>query len=103
MAGLAVKKKTELKKIIPFLPKLDLVILMTVEPGFAGQAFMPEILPKLRELRKIVNDKGYKTLIEVDGGVDITNAAAIVDAGADCLVAGAAVFAKPDPGQAVRE
>lgn len=102
-AGLAIKPKTPMDVILPYLGILDVVIVMTVEPGFAGQKFMPEVLPKLKELKKNVDENPQEIIIQVDGGVNIDNAALIVDAGADCLVGGASVFSGPDPGQAVKD
>ena len=74
----------------------DLVLLMSVNPGFGGQKFIPGTLDKLRRLVQLRQEKGLDFLIEVDGGVDTANVKAIADAGADLLVAGSAVFGKPD-------
>jgi ribulose-phosphate 3-epimerase len=79
------------------LDRLDLVLVMSVEPGFGGQSFIPESLDKIRELRRLVDARGLKTLIEVDGGISAANAREVFDAGADVLVAGNAVFGAPDP------
>lgn len=90
--GLAVKPKTELKKIYPYLKNSDLVLLMTVEPGFSGQKFMREILPKIRELKKIIERKKYNLEIEVDGGINPETARECALAGANIFVAGNSVF-----------
>jgi ribulose-phosphate 3-epimerase len=71
--------------------------MMTVNPGFGGQQFIKSMLPKIEELKDLIIKKGYKTKIEVDGGVTLENGKAIVNAGADVLVAGNTVFAAPDP------
>jgi len=102
-AGLAIRPDTPLDKIVPYLAKIDMAVVMTVEPGFAGQAFREDVLPKLSALKRIVDEQFPHILIEVDGGVGLGNAARIVKAGARCLVAGSSVFGKNDPGAAVRE
>ena len=79
------------------LPLVDLVLVMSVEPGFGGQAFMPESLDKIAELRKMADEMGLDTIIEVDGGISSKNARQLYDAGADVLVAGNAVFGAEDP------
>jgi ribulose-phosphate 3-epimerase len=76
---------------------IDLVLIMSVNPGFGGQTFIPHTLEKLRQLRRMVDEKKLPTIIEVDGGVTLDNAAAIVEAGATALVAGSTVFKSPDP------
>ena len=84
------------------MPELDYVLVMSVNPGFGGQSFLPASLDKVRRLRQQVQARGLRTQIEVDGGVDATNAAALVEAGADVLVAGSAVFGSGDPEVAAR-
>ncbi len=81
---------------------LLMVLVMSVEPGFGGQKFMPGSLDKIRLLRKEINRLGLDCLIEIDGGVNLENAAMIAAAGTDVLVAGSAVFGAPDPAEAVR-
>lgn len=102
-AGLAIKPKTPAGCLLPFMPLLDLALVMTVEPGFSGQSFMPENLSKLRELRELINREGYGCELEVDGGVNPETARLCREAGADVLVAGNAVFASPDRASAIRE
>ncbi|EKC79612.1 Ribulose-phosphate 3-epimerase, partial [human gut metagenome] len=80
-----------------WLPKVDLVLVMSVEPGFGGQSFIPGSLDKIRELRAMAREGGLSTLIEVDGGISARNAREVFEAGADALVAGSAVFGAPDP------
>ena len=78
------------------------MLVMTVEPGFGGQSFMPEVLPKIRAIRREADSRGVKPLIQVDGGINLQTAQVCVEAGADVLVAGSYVFGSPDPEQAVR-
>ena len=101
-AGLSVKPGTPIEEIYPYLDKLSLVLIMTVEPGFGGQKFMPSALDKLRWLKAEKDRGGLKFLLEVDGGVDNATAPQCVEAGADILVAGSAVFGAADPAAAVR-
>lgn len=95
--GLSIKPKTPLTAVLPYAEELDLILFMTVEPGFGGQAFMPEVLPKIEAGRKWVASKGLAIDLEVDGGISPATAAQVVRAGANVLVAGTAVFGKPDP------
>ena len=76
------------------MEKLDLVLVMSVNPGFGGQKFIPSSLRKIKEIKKIIEKRNLETLIEVDGGVKLDNAKEILDAGADILVAGSAIFEK---------
>ena len=78
------------------MDKLDMVLLMSVNPGFGGQSFIPSALDKLREVRKRIDDSGYDIRLEIDGGVKVDNIRAIKEAGADTFVAGSAIFGKPD-------
>jgi ribulose-phosphate 3-epimerase len=96
-AGVALNPHTPVLLLQDILQDLDIVLIMSVNPGFGGQQFIPHSLHKIRELRKMIDHAGLPTLIEVDGGVDVENAAAIVDAGADVLVAGSTVFGAADP------
>lgn len=92
-AALAIKPKTPVKAVLPYLNDVEMILVMTVEPGFGGQKFMPECAEKVRELRTILDMSGLKNVdIEVDGGIDATNAGFITEAGANVLVAGSAVF-----------
>lgn len=102
-AGIAVNPATPLTSISDALPFADFVLIMSVNPGFGGQAFIPEVLQKVRRLRNEILDRGLKVRIEIDGGVDAGNINEVVDAGAEIIVAGSAVFGKPDPAIAVRE
>ena len=103
LAGVALNPATSLSAINWVLEDVDLVVLMSVNPGFGGQSFIPNTLDKIRALRSIFNDKGLDTHILVDGGVNNTTIAAIADAGADVFVAGSAVFGCPDYKKAITE
>lgn len=94
--GLSVKPKTPASVLYPFIDRLDLVLVMTVEPGFGGQSFMHDQLPKISELRQEIDRRGLDCELEVDGGVDPVTAKLVKDAGANVLVAGSAVFGKAD-------
>ena len=100
--GLTIKPGTAPEALEPYLDQLDLVLVMSVEPGFGGQKFMPSALEKLRWLKEERAKRSARYLLEVDGGVDDTTAPLCVEAGADILVAGSAVFGAADPAAAVR-
>ena len=99
--GVALNPATPLTSLEYILEELDLVLLMTVNPGFGGQTFIPAVLPKICQLRQMINERGLTTELEVDGGVNLETVQAVVEAGADVLVAGSAVFKAPDIPQAV--
>ena len=101
-AGVALNPATPLSSLDEILPELDYVLVMSVNPGFGGQKFIQGALDKIRRLRRIVQDRGLKTQIEVDGGVDLGNIRSLVEAGAEVLVAGSAVFGHGDPEKAAR-
>jgi len=101
-AGVALNPATPLATLDEILPELDYVLLMSVNPGFGGQKFIPAALDKIRRLRRLIQDRGLKAQIEVDGGVDVGNIRSLVEAGAEVLVAGSAVFGHGDPESAAR-
>lgn len=101
--GVAINPDTDEKKIFNVLEKCSLVIVMGVFPGFSGQKFITETLVKVKNLSEYIKSNGLKTLIELDGGVNIETATAIKAAGADVLVAGSAVFGKSDRKQAIKD
>ena len=101
-AGVALNPATPLATLDEILPELDYVLVMSVNPGFGGQKFIPAALDKIRRLRRIIQDRGLKAQIEVDGGVDLGNIRSLVEAGAEVLVAGSAVFGHGDPESAAR-
>lgn len=95
--GISIKPATPVEVLRDILPSVDMVLIMSVEPGFGGQAFMPAALQKIADLRAMAQEAGLATLIEVDGGISAANAGAIYAAGADILVAGSSVFGAADP------
>ncbi len=91
-AGVSIKPATPAEAIFDYLGELDMVLVMSVEPGFGGQSFMPNSLDKVRALRKEIDERGYNCLIEIDGGISAKNAKEVYDAGVDVIVAGSSVF-----------
>lgn len=100
--GLSVKPKTPAEVLIPYLPMLDLVLVMTVEPGFGGQSFMADQLPKIARLRAMIDAAKPSCELEVDGGIDAKSSSLVKQAGANVLVAGSAVFRETDRAAAIR-
>ena len=96
-AGVAVNPHTPVSHLQDILSDIDLVCLMSVNPGFGGQQFIPQTLKKIRELRRMIDAQGLQVKIEIDGGVTLDNAKSIIEAGADVLVAGNTVFRSADP------
>jgi len=96
-AGVAVNPHTPVNFLEDILHEIDVVNLMSVNPGFGGQKFIPYTLEKIKQLRSMINERGLNVLIEIDGGVTLDNAKTIIDAGADVLVAGNTVFSSKDP------
>lgn len=96
-AGIALNPHTSVASLANVIKEIDLVCLMSVNPGFGGQQFIPATLPKISELKKMITETNSSALIEIDGGVTLENAPAIVEAGADVLVAGNTVFKSKDP------
>jgi len=95
-AGLVFNPATPLSYLEHVMDKLDLILIMSVNPGFGGQSFIPEALKKIAQARKLIDESGRDILLEVDGGIKIENIAAAAKAGADTFVAGSAIFGKPD-------
>ncbi|AHG19958.1 ribulose-phosphate 3-epimerase [Chania multitudinisentens RB-25] len=95
-AGLVFNPATPLSYLDYVMDKLDVILLMSVNPGFGGQSFIPSTLDKLRQVRKLIDDSGFDIRLEVDGGVKVDNIADIAAAGADMFVAGSAIFGQPD-------
>ena len=102
-AGAAINPGTSLTSVEEVLPFADYIVLMSVNPGFGGQKFIPTSIEKLRRLRRMIDERGLPTRIEIDGGVGAANIAEIVKAGAEIIVAGSAVFGAGKPSEAVRE
>ncbi|MDE6167668.1 MAG: ribulose-phosphate 3-epimerase [Acetatifactor sp.] len=91
-AGITIKPGTPVQAAAPYLELVDMVLVMTVEPGFGGQKLMPDCIEKVRELRRMVQERGLETDIEVDGGITVDNVGLALEAGANVIVAGSAVF-----------
>jgi ribulose-phosphate 3-epimerase len=100
--GMSIKPKTPASLALPFLKDLNLILVMTVEPGFGGQAFMPEMLPKIKEIAGFIRENKLSCKIQVDGGIDPRTGGETVKAGADVLVAGNSIFSAADPAGMVR-
>ena len=92
--GVSLKPKSKIDLIKDYLDQVDLVLIMSVEPGFAGQKFMPEVLPKLKELKSIIEEENLKLDIEIDGGINFENSKVAKEAGANVLVSGSTIFKK---------
>ncbi len=95
--ALTIKPKTPAEAVFPYLDQLDMVLVMTVEPGFGGQKFMPDMMPKVTAIREEINRRGLTVSVEVDGGINEQTAAIAAAAGADVAVIGSAVFNAQDP------
>ena len=100
--GLSLKPKTPAETLLPYIKDLDLVLIMTVEPGFGGQAFMPDQLDKIRTVRTMIDAENPSCELEVDGGIDPDTKDLVIDAGATVLVAGSAIFGKTDRAAAIQ-
>jgi ribulose-phosphate 3-epimerase len=101
-AGIALKPATPVEPYADLLPEIDMLLLMTVEPGFGGQAFLDVVLPKVRRARQLVRDGQHRVWVQVDGGVDVDTIERCADAGADVFVAGSAVYGADDAAGAIR-
>jgi ribulose-phosphate 3-epimerase len=101
LAGLSVKPNTPLEDWLEVLRDYDTLLVMSVEPGFGGQSFMPEVLDKVRTARRLVDTGHLTVLVEIDGGIGTDTVEAAAEAGVDCFVAGSAVYGADDPGRAV--
>ncbi|MGZ4797831.1 MAG: ribulose-phosphate 3-epimerase [Acidimicrobiia bacterium] len=100
--GLVLNPDTPLDAVIPYLAEIDILLFMSVHPGFGGQAFIPEVLDKVREARALVDERGFAVELEIDGGINLDTAPEAAAAGADILVAGSAIFHRDDPADAAR-
>ncbi len=101
--GLTLKPATPLEMVLPFLEKIDLLLIMSVNPGFAGQAFMPEVLPKLKQAREYIDKHNLKIELEIDGGINPRTAKDVIKNGATVLAAASAIFGQKDYARAIRE
>jgi len=100
--GLVLNPETPLDAVLPYLEEIDLLLVMSVHPGWGGQSFIPESLTKLAGARRIVDERGLSVELEIDGGISPATAPDAAKAGADILVAGSAIFHRPDPAAAAR-
>lgn len=103
LAGVAINPHTPVQLLQDILADIDLVLVMSVNPGFGGQKFIPHTLQKVSTLRQRIDQLGLNVKIEVDGGVDLSNAKSLADAGAHVLVAGSSVFNAPDPKKVIAD
>lgn len=101
-ASMALKPATPIEPYEDLLPELDMLLIMTVEPGFGGQAFLDIMLPKIRRTRELIGKHGLQLWLQVDGGVSASTIERCAEAGADVFVAGSAVYGADDPAEAVR-
>ena len=92
--GISLKPKSDIGLIDKYFDDIDLILIMSVEPGFAGQKFMPEVLPKLKKVKEIITNKNLKIDLEIDGGINFENCKTVIDAGANVLVSGSTIFKK---------
>ena len=95
-AGVSLNPKTEITTLISEIKNIDLILVMSVNPGFGGQKFMPEVLDKIKKLKNMKDENGYKFNIEVDGGINFSNSRMVLEAGADILVSGTTIFKEND-------
>ena len=102
-AGVAINPNTDVSLHDHLLEEIDLVCLMSVFPGFSGQKFIPETFPRLKELKRMINEKNTNTLIQIDGGVSLNNAQELISLGADVLVAGSFVFKSDSPKETIEK
>ena len=102
-AAVALNPATPLSAVEEILPELDMVLLMSVNPGFGGQSFIESTLPKIERLKKIIDDQGLNIDIEVDGGIYLANVDRVVEAGANVIVSGSGIFGQPDIQKAVKD
>ncbi|WP_338876123.1 ribulose-phosphate 3-epimerase [Spirosoma sp. SC4-14] len=102
-AGVVLNPHTSITNLEDILDQVDVILIMSVNPGFGGQSFIPHTLPKIARLKQLLLANNSPALIEVDGGVSLKNAPALLEAGADSLVAGSSVFGSPDPLEAIRQ
>ena len=102
-AGVVINPATPVESLTEILSFVDYVLVMSVNPGFGGQEFIPTAIDKVRRLRRLIDQRGLAVRIEIDGGIDVENIQQVVDAGAEIVVSGSAIFGADDPGEAVRQ
>ncbi|MDE6182411.1 MAG: ribulose-phosphate 3-epimerase [Eubacteriales bacterium] len=101
--GMTIKPKTDYKEILPYLNKLDLVLIMSVEPGFGGQKFMENSIEKIKGIREYVDKNNLNCEIEIDGGIKLDNVEKVIEAGADVIVVGSDIFEKEDKAEIIKK
>lgn len=102
-ASVAVNPDVPLSKVDRFLPHIDMILMMTVFPGFGGQAFIPDVLPKIEEVRRLIDQKKLAVLVEADGGIKADNIDRLVRAGVEVVVSGSGIFKTPDYAETIRQ
>ncbi|MBR4404037.1 MAG: ribulose-phosphate 3-epimerase [Clostridiales bacterium] len=102
-AGISIHPDTPIEKVFPYIGKVDIILIMTVYPGFGGQGYLPSSNERIAKLRKAIDDKGADTIISVDGGITLDNVKEVYDAGARLFVAGSTVFNAEDPAKAIED
>jgi len=102
-ASIAVNPDVSLKQVEACFPDIDMILMMTVFPGFGGQAFIPSVVPKIEAVRKIIDERKLTALVEVDGGIKTDNIALVVRAGAEVIVSGSGIFKTPDYAETIRQ
>lgn len=102
-ASIAVNPDVPLEKVADLLVEIDMILMMTVFPGFGGQAFIPDVLPKIEAVRKIIDERKLSVLVEADGGIKVDNIARVVRAGAEVIVSGSGIFKTPDYAATIRQ
>ena len=102
-AGISIHPDTPVEKVFPYIGKVDIILIMTVYPGFGGQGYLPSSNERIANLRKAIDDQGADTIISVDGGITLSNVKEVYDAGARLFVAGSTVFNAEDPAKAIED
>ena len=102
-AGISIHPDTPVEKVFPYIGKVDIILIMTVYPGFGGQGYLPSSNERIAKLRKAIDDQGADTIISVDGGITLSNVKEVYDAGARLFVAGSTVFNAEDPAKAIED
>jgi len=102
-AGISIHPDTPVEKVFPYIDKVDIILIMTVYPGFGGQGYLPSSNERIAKLRKAIDDQGADTIISVDGGITLSNVKEVYDAGARLFVAGSTVFNAEDPAKAIED
>lgn len=101
--SIAVNPDVPLEKVVNYLVDIDMILMMTVFPGFGGQAFIPDVLPKIEQVRKIIDQRKLPVLVEADGGIKVDNIDRVVRAGAEVIVSGSGIFKTPDYAETIRQ